>query len=124
MRTMCGTSVMHSVLGAINRRDLVKLGAAASAGLLMSSPGGAANAQAAPVPRVGASRDTKVRLAKPVRLTATNIVDLTYTLNNSFPIIPVSGDVILGPNPNPVRERHRCRARAPKPEQRRLLDIL
>jgi len=82
---------MHSVLGAINRRDLVKLGAAASAGLLMSSPGGAANAQAAPVPRVGASRDTKVRLAKPVRLTATNIVDLTYTLNNSFPIIPVSG---------------------------------
>src|SRR5262245_60146375 len=91
MRTMCGSSVMHSVLSAINRRDLVKLGAAASAGLLMSSPPGLPHAQTAPAQRLGASRDIKVRLARPLRLTATTVVDLTHTLNKSFPIIPVPG---------------------------------
>src|SRR5215510_5627153 len=88
---MCGSSVMHSVLSAINRRDLLKLGGAASAGSLISSPADLAHAQTAPVLRVGASRDTKVRLARPLRLTATNIVDLTHTLNKNFPIIPVPG---------------------------------
>src|SRR5262245_1975316 len=91
MRAMCGSSVMHAVLSAINRRDLVKLGAAATAGLLMSSPPRLALAQTAPVRRVGASRDTKVRFARPLRLTATNMVDLTHTLNSNFPIIPVPG---------------------------------
>lgn len=88
---MCGSSVMHSVLSAINRRDLLKLSAVGSAGLIVSSPPRQAHSQTVPVQRVGASRDIKVGLSTPLRLTATNIVDLTHTLNKNFPIIPVPG---------------------------------
>lgn len=88
---MCGSTVMHSVLSAISRRDLVKLGATAAASLAISPQNNDVWAQTAPVLRRGASRETKVRFATPIRLTAANIVDLTHTLNQSFPIIPVPG---------------------------------
>jgi kynurenine formamidase len=91
MRSMCGSSVMHSVLKDISRRELAKLGAATAAGLAMGFAPSCAEAETSSSRRMGASRETKVRLGSPVRLTAANIVDLTHTLNKSFPIIPVPG---------------------------------
>src|SRR5262245_39145385 len=94
---MCGPSVMQAALGAltgqgkVSRRELMRLGAAAAATAAAGSSLGRQQAEAAAPPHLGGSRATKARLATPVRLSATNIVDLTHTLNKSFPIIPVPG---------------------------------
>jgi len=77
---MCGSSVMHSVLSAINRRDLLRLGGAASAGLLISSPADLAHAQTAPVLPNG-SHDAESRLRRLVLLMLAGLALLTTTSN-------------------------------------------